>query len=690
MTAPVIQFKRGLLANLPGLRVGEPGFTTDSYDLYVGLTSETGTNKFLGSHRYWTKNTGSTGSGVNLVEGTDNGSDYITLKSPDSLAGIVTYTLPGTQGEVSSVLTNDGSGNLTWSSGSADPIFTGIATFNTSFVDINSDVDISGITTVSNTTDNTLGDPDTGAFQIDGGLGVNKNVTVGGNLNVQGQSEFVGVVTFKGGTINLGDQDTDDINVAGEFISNLVPNTDDTYDIGVGDKRWRSANFSGISTFNNVTVGGASTALLVNGNARIVGVLTIGTASITFSGVNNQITGVTTFTGFSDFNEGINVDGHTELDNLAVSGVSTFSGLIEANAGVDATDVVGTAGTFTTAFTLGSGGTKYTLPVADGSVDQILVTDGAGTLSFQDVPSSMVISAGAAGTDRVNLLTDTFTVASTNNETRTTLTDNTITVGLATDIIVGGGVTISNDLLVLGNLTVEGTETIINVERLDVQDKTIGVASTATASNTTANGGGFFVHAGSDGDKTIFWNLTQGGFEVNQDWLPESDGSLDLGNASREWQNLFVDGLAELDDVNVSAAATINTLNVTGTGTIATADINGGNIDGTVIGAASSAAATLTTVNYTSLTGGDITATGSRVTAGDVTFTNLRVTGVSTVADLFLSTGTNTNGVAFFDASGQVTSTATPSAGIQTSNFILTTNAAGVPSWTDTIDGGQF
>jgi hypothetical protein len=690
MAAPVLQFKRGLFSNLPGLRAGEPGFTTDKYDLYVGIDSTSVNNQFVGSGRFWTVETSSTGSGVNLVEGTSNGTNYITLASPASLAGIVTYYLPGTQGAVSSVLTNDGSGNLTWASGSANPVFTGIATFNTSWVDINSDVDISGITTVTNTTDNTLGNADTGAFQIDGGLGVNKNVTVGGNLNVQGHSEFVGVVTFKGGTINLGDQDTDDINVAGEFISNLVPNTDDTYDIGVGDKRWRSANFSGISTFNNVTVGGASTALLVNGNARIVGVLTIGTASITFSGVNNQITGVTTFTGFSDFNEGINVDGHTELDNLAVSGVSTFSGLIEANAGVDATDVVGTAGTFTTAFTLGSGGTKYTLPVADGSVDQILVTDGAGTLSFQDVPSSMVISAGAAGTDRVNLLTDTFTVASTNNETRTTLTDNTITVGLATDIIVGGGVTISNDLLVLGNLTVEGTETIINVERLDVQDKTIGVASTATASNTTANGGGFFVHAGSDGDKTIFWNLTQGGFEVNQDWLPESDGSLDLGNASREWQNLFVDGLAELDDVNVSAAATINTLNVTGTGTIATADINGGNIDGTVIGAASSAAATLTTVNYTSLTGGDITATGSRVTAGDVTFTNLRVTGVSTVADLFLSTGTNTNGVAFFDASGQVTSTATPSAGIQTSNFILTTNAAGVPSWTDTIDGGQF
>ena len=79
-----------------------------------------------------------------------------------------------------------------------------------------------------------------------------------------------------------------------------------------------------------------------------------------------------------------------------------------------------------------------------------------------------------------------------------------------------------------------------------------------------------------------------------------------------------------------------------------------------------------------------------RIDAGDVTFTNLRVTGVSTVASLFLSAGTNTNGVAFFNSSGQVTSTATPSAGIQTSNFILTTNASGVPSWTDTIDCGQF
>ena len=245
MAAPVLQFKRGLFSNLPALRAGEPGFTTDKYDLYVGIDSTTSNNKFVGSGRFWTIEGATSGSGVNLVEGTNNGTSYITLASPASLAGIVTYYFPGTQGGADSVLTNDGSGNLSWGSGSADPVFTGIATFNTSLVDINSSVNISGVTTFSNTTDNTLGNANTGAVQIDGGLGVNKNVTVGGNLNVQGYAEFVGVATFKGGTINLGDADTDDINVGGEFISSLVPNADKSVDLGEFDKQWRDVYAGG-------------------------------------------------------------------------------------------------------------------------------------------------------------------------------------------------------------------------------------------------------------------------------------------------------------------------------------------------------------------------------------------------------------------------------------------------------------
>jgi hypothetical protein len=104
MAAPVIQFKRGVLADLPGLRAGEPGFTTDSYDLYVGIDSTTANNQFVGSGRYWTVNGTSTGSGVNLVEGTSNGTNFLTIQSPASLAGISTYVMPAS-GTANQVLT---------------------------------------------------------------------------------------------------------------------------------------------------------------------------------------------------------------------------------------------------------------------------------------------------------------------------------------------------------------------------------------------------------------------------------------------------------------------------------------------------------------------------------------------------------------------------------------------------------
>ena len=112
MAAPVLRFKRGAFVNLPGLRAGEPGFTTDKYDLYVGLTSETNTNKFFGSHRYWGREDGTTSLRFKLVD--KDGNNSISLKSPNTLAGDITYQLPGIQGSTNSVLTNDGNGILTW------------------------------------------------------------------------------------------------------------------------------------------------------------------------------------------------------------------------------------------------------------------------------------------------------------------------------------------------------------------------------------------------------------------------------------------------------------------------------------------------------------------------------------------------------------------------------------------------
>jgi hypothetical protein len=261
MAAPVLQFKRGPFANLPGLRAGEPAFTTDTFDLYVGIDSTTNNNKFFGSHRYWTKETSTTGSGVRFVERTDGGSNYIEIKAPNTALGSnVTYVLPGSQGSSSSVLTNDGSGNLSWASvsGSNNAVFTGITTF-------------------LDTTDNTLGDENTGSVQLDGGMGISKNLTIKQNLHVGGYSNFVGVVTFQGGTINLGDDTGDNINIGGEFTSGLYPNTTNTYDLGDNTRQWRNTSFAGVGTFSTgavidgvqIGINGANVIDTVSGNLTL-------------------------------------------------------------------------------------------------------------------------------------------------------------------------------------------------------------------------------------------------------------------------------------------------------------------------------------------------------------------------------------------------------------------------------------
>ena len=348
MPSPVLQFKRGLFANLPGLRDGEPGFTTDSYELYVGIDSTTQNNKFFGSHRYWTRETTTTGSGVNLVEGTNNGTDFVTIKSPGTLAGIVTFILPGSQGSASSVLTNDGSGNLSWSSGSASPVFSGIASF-------------------TDTTNNTLGNENTGAVQIDGGLGIAKNLTVKENLHVGGYAEFVGVVTFKGGTINIGDGNTDDINVGGEFISGLVPNTDDAHDLGSNAKRWRNLNVVSIAT-TNINASGIVTA------TTFVGALT-GTASSTTNipNLTGAITSVNTTTSLGSFSSS-NLS--TALTDETGSGVAVF-----ATSPTLVTPVLGDA-TATTIVTSGAVnvGTALSAPTVKTATIQHSNTTNAATI----------------------------------------------------------------------------------------------------------------------------------------------------------------------------------------------------------------------------------------------------------------------------------------------------------------------
>ena len=113
MAAPVLQFKRGNLASLPGLQAGEPGFTVDKNDLYVGIDSTTNNNQFIGSARFWSKGDATNASGVKLVEAQNNGAHAITIKAPTSLADNQVYTMPA-EAVASGFLKCNGSGEFSF------------------------------------------------------------------------------------------------------------------------------------------------------------------------------------------------------------------------------------------------------------------------------------------------------------------------------------------------------------------------------------------------------------------------------------------------------------------------------------------------------------------------------------------------------------------------------------------------
>ena len=80
----------------------------------------------------------------------------------------------------------------------------------------------------------------------------------------------------------------------------------------------------------------------------------------------------------------------------------------------------------------------------------------------------------------------------------------------------------------------------------------------------------------------------------------------------------------------------------------------------------------------------------------DATIVNNLVSGTKGFLDIkgiYFQNGdydTTGNGIVYFDTTGKQVGAAGTAAGITTSNFVLTTKAAGIPKWTTTLDGGTF
>jgi len=508
MAAPVIQFKRGLLSNLPGLRAGEPGFTTDSYDLYVGIDSTTSNNQFVGSGRYWSINSATVGSGVNLVEGTDNGTSFITLKAPDSLAGIVTYTMPGTDGSNNQVLATNGSGTLSFidavatltvgaDSGSDDNVnlLTDTLTF-TGGEAIDTTVSDNTITIAAeDATDSNKGVAsfDNGDFSVSSGNVTLADSASGAVLTIAGTDAEVNV-SRSNGTVTVGLPD--DVTIAGILtVTSSLDVNGATHDI------------AGVVELDNINVATAAT---------------VATATIT----NATITNTTFGSGTAITSVDTDLATVSASDDTLAS-AKAIKSYVDSQVTAQDLDVAGDSGTG--AVDLDS----QSLTIA-GTANEIETSASGQTVTI-GLPSAVTV------TTSVTTPTVQASAVKANDGTAAiTITDST------------GAVELAQNLTVAGNLYVNGSTTQVNTSQTTIEDQLLDlgmVDGSAPSSDLNKDIGVLFnYYSGSAKKAGVYWDDSTSRVVVSAD-VSESSGVLtnNTGGAL-EVASLYVSGCSGTTD----------------------------------------------------------------------------------------------------------------------------------------------
>ena len=186
--------------------------------------------------------------------------------------------------------------------------------------------------------------------------------------------------------------------------------------------------------------------------------------------------------------EGINTTASGNTLTIAAEDAST------SNKGVASFD--------TNDFTVSSGAVS----IKSGSIEN---GDLAGSIANAKLTNSTITVAGDSGSNAVDL-GDTLTVQGTANEIETSVSGDTITVGLPDDVTVG------NNLTVTGNLTVNGTTTTLATTNSTVTDTLIELGNGTTG--TPGNDSGIVIERG-DADNAFI------GFDESADKFIVGTGS---------------------------------------------------------------------------------------------------------------------------------------------------------------------
>ena len=333
-------------------------------------------------------------------------------------------------------------------------------------------------------------------IDMNGAADISGNLAVGGNLTVAGNATVTGTTTFNGGTLTLGDSASDNVVFGADVDSHIIPDDDDTFDLGSSSQQWRNIYIDG-----SAYIDGLAEDILVATDKKV---------------------------GFRDSAIYINSSADGQLDIVADTEIQIAATTIDINGAINASGEIIAA----------------SLDIS-GDID----VDGTTNLDVVDIDGAVNIAAATTvATDNKIQFRDTGLYINSSTDGQLDIVADTEVQIAATTVDINGAVDVSGNLSVGGNLDVTGTFDLSDSNFTNAGDIQLDSITGDSDTNTS------IAFSGSDVITVTTGGETQVTFN-NGSILPTTDNDVDLGSSSLEFKDLYIDGTAYVDAIDYNGTA---------------------------------------------------------------------------------------------------------------------------------------
>ena len=317
----------------------------------------------------------------------------------------------------------------------------------------------------TNTIEITTADTDLNFETLGAGtVNVNNNMLVNGNIHATGNITADGDIQIGSADQTGGNADTITFNA--EILSDIIPDNDNTYDLGsdptTGGKAWRNVFATNVTTTSvTVTDLTVNDTLDVSGTATFNGNVTLGTNS------NNTVT----FTGTINSDLIPTTNNFYDIGTSALRWADSYFNRVEIDSLVIDNNVISTTANGDDLILSANGAGRIYIPSNDVQIDQALTVDGYTTLHGVSVTGDItqtgaVIQTGDYTQTGNTIITGNLTVSTYGQFEKIRVDGNVIsTTATGEDLQLEANTTgkiyvPNNDVLFNQNLTVNGIATI--------------------------------------------------------------------------------------------------------------------------------------------------------------------------------------------------------------------------------------